>query len=141
QVDIAESDLEWEFFRSSGAGGQNVQKVSTAVRLRHLPTNIVVTCQNERSQLQNKETALRILKSRLLELELEKREEEAMRLRGQHVSAGWGNQIRSYVLHPYNLVKDLRTEHETSDALGVLDGDLDPFIKAYLRWSIGGPGA
>lgn len=136
-ITINEDDLEIEFYRSSGAGGQNVQKVSTAVRIRHRPTGLVVTCQNERSQLQNKETALRILKSRLLELELEKREEEAARLKGQHVAAGWGNQIRSYVLHPYTLVKDLRTGHETSDALGVLDGALDPFIERYLQWTIG----
>lgn len=137
EIVLNEDDLEIEFYRSSGAGGQNVQKVSTAVRIRHLPTGIVVTCQNERSQLQNKETALRILKSRLLELELEKREQEAARLKGQHVAAGWGNQIRSYVLHPYTLVKDLRTGYETSDALGVLDGALDPFIESYLQWTIG----
>jgi peptide chain release factor 2 len=137
EIALNDDDLEFEFYRSSGAGGQNVQKVSTAVRLRHRPTGLVVTCQNERSQLQNKETALRILKSRLLELELEKREEEAARLKGQHVAAGWGNQIRSYVLHPYTLVKDLRTGYETSDALAVLDGALDPFIERYLQWTIG----
>ncbi|MFN8535385.1 MAG: peptide chain release factor 2 [Dehalococcoidia bacterium] len=141
EIAISDEDLDIEFYRSSGAGGQNVQKVSTAVRMRHIPTGTVVTCQNERSQLQNKETALRILKSRLLEIELEKREEEAARLKGQHVAAGWGNQIRSYVLHPYNLVKDLRTEYETSDAGGVLEGSLDPFIEAYLQWTIGGQAA
>jgi peptide chain release factor 2 len=141
EVVLNEDDLEIEFYRSSGAGGQNVQKVSTAVRIRHRPTGIVVTCQNERSQLQNKETALRILKSRLLARELEKREEEIARLKGQHVVAGWGNQIRSYVLHPYTLVKDLRTGYETSDALGVLEGALDPFIEAYLQWTIGSEAA
>jgi peptide chain release factor 2 len=141
EIVVNDDDLEIEFYRSSGAGGQNVQKVSTAVRMRHIPTGLVVTCQNERSQLQNKETALRILKSRLLELELEKREEEAARLKGQHVAAGWGNQIRSYVLHPYNLVKDLRTDYETSDASGVLEGALDPFIESYLQWTIGGQAA
>ncbi|GIW06713.1 MAG: peptide chain release factor 2 [Dehalococcoidia bacterium] len=141
EIVVNDEDLEIEFYRSSGAGGQNVQKVSTAVRMRHLPTGLVVTCQNERSQLQNKETALRILKSRLLELELEKREEEAARLKGQHVAAGWGNQIRSYVLHPYTLVKDLRTDFETSDAVNVLEGALDPFIESYLQWTIGGQAA
>ncbi|MBI2865228.1 MAG: peptide chain release factor 2 [Chloroflexi bacterium] len=132
-VKVDPEDVRIDVFRSSGAGGQNVQKNSTAVRLTHLPTGLVVICQNERSQMQNKETALRVLQSRLLEIELEKQEEERARLKGTHVSAGWGNQIRSYVLHPYNLVKDLRTGHETSNALAVLDGELDSFINAYLE--------
>jgi peptide chain release factor 2 len=130
-------DVRMDVFRSGGAGGQNVQKNSTAVRLTHLPTGLVVTCQNERSQLQNRESALKVLKARLLEIELQKKEEERARLKGEHIEAGWGNQIRSYVLHPYNLVKDLRTGYETSNATAVLDGDLDPFIDAYLRQSVG----
>ncbi|MDO8672196.1 MAG: peptide chain release factor 2 [Dehalococcoidia bacterium] len=132
-VTVDPDDLKIDVFRSSGAGGQNVQKNSTAVRLTHLPSGLVVTCQNERSQLQNRDTALRVLQSRLLEIELEKQEVERATLKGKHVSAGWGNQIRSYVLHPYNLVKDLRTGHETSNTMAVLDGDLDAFINAYLE--------
>ena len=137
EVQISPDDLKIDVFRSSGAGGQNVQKTSTAVRITHVPTGIVVTCQNERSQVQNKETALKILQSRLLEMEQEKREEEQARLKGQHVAAGWGNQIRSYVLHPYNMVKDHRTDVETSNSAAVLDGDLDAFMEAYLRSQVG----
>ncbi len=136
-IHIDPNDLRMDVFRSSGAGGQNVQKTSTAVRLTHLPTGIVVTCQNERSQIQNRETAMRILRSRLLEIELEKREAEQARLKGQHVEAGWGNQIRSYVLHPYQMIKDHRTGHETSRSQAVLDGDLDAFIQAYLQAQVG----
>jgi peptide chain release factor 2 len=136
-VTIAAEELKIEFFRSSGAGGQNVQKTSTAVRVTHLPTGMVVTCQNERSQYQNKEIALRILQARLLEKELARQEEERARLKGKHVSAGWGNQIRSYVLHPYKMVKDHRTEYETGDTEAVLDGSLDGFIHAYLRANMG----
>lgn len=136
-IHIDPNDLRMDVFRSSGAGGQNVQKTSTAVRLTHIPTGIVVTCQNERSQVQNRETAMRILRSRLLEIELEKREVEQARLKGQHVEAGWGNQIRSYVLHPYQMVKDHRTGHETSRSQAVLDGDLDGFIQAYLHVQVG----
>jgi len=138
EVTVNPDDLKIDVFRSSGAGGQNVQKTSTAVRLTHLPTGIVVTCQNERSQLQNKETALKILQSRLLQIELEKQEEEQARLKGEHVSAGWGNQIRSYVLHPYNMVKDHRTEYETSNTTAVLDGELDDFIAAWLKSQVSG---
>ncbi len=132
-VRLDPDDLRMDFFRASGPGGQHVQKTSTAVRLTHLPTGLVATCQKERSQFQNRETALKILRSRLLELELAKKAEEQARLKGEHVAAGWGNQIRSYVLHPYKMVKDHRTGYETSDPGAVLDGDLDELIKSYLK--------
>lgn len=137
EVEIDSEDVKFEAFRSGGPGGQNVNKVNTAVRLTHVPSGIVVTCQTERSQLQNRETALRILRAKLVAIEAQKREEERLRLRGQHVEAGWGNQIRSYVIHPYNMVKDLRTGQESSDPTAVLEGELDPFIQAYLSWSVG----
>jgi peptide chain release factor 2 len=136
-VTVDADDLKIDFFRASGPGGQNVQKTSTAVRITHIPTGLVVICQNERSQHQNKETALKVLQSRLLEVELAKRAEEQARLKGEHVAAGWGNQIRSYVLHPYKMVKDHRTDCETSDPYAVLDGDLDDCIKTYLKSTIG----
>jgi peptide chain release factor 2 len=136
-VRIGPDDLKVDVFRSSGPGGQHMQKTSTAVRLTHLPTGLVVTCQSERSQHQNKEIALRILLSRLLEVELVKRVEERAKLKGKRISAGWGNQIRSYVLHPYKMVKDHRTDYQTSDTTAVLDGELDGFIQAYLRSMVG----
>ena len=136
-VKIEPDDLKIDVFRSSGPGGQHMQKTSSAVRLTHLPTGLVVTCQSERSQHQNKEIALKILQARLLKLELAKRAEEKVKLKGKRIAAGWGNQIRSYVLHPYKMVKDHRTGYQTSDADGVLDGELEGFITAYLRSNIG----
>ena len=139
EIVIKPDDLKVDFFRSSGPGGQNVQKVASAVRITHLPTGVVVACQNERSQYQNREFAMKILMARLLERTIKERAAERARLRGERVSAEWGNQIRSYVLHPYKLVKDHRTDHQTSDADGVLDGDLDDFIRAYLASTMGDP--
>ena len=129
-------DLRMDVFKASGAGGQHVQKNSTAVRITHLPSGLVVSCQNERSQLQNKETALKILRARLMERELVRRAKEREQLKGEHIAAGWGNQIRSYVLHPYKLVKDHRTDFESTNPDAVLDGDLDSLIRAYLLSSI-----
>jgi peptide chain release factor 2 len=137
EVSLNPDDLKYDFFRASGHGGQNVQKNSTAVRVTHIPTGMTVVCQNERSQGRNKESALKVLEARLLEKELAKQAEERAKIKGEHVSAGWGNQIRSYVLHPYKMVKDLRTNYETSDAEGVLDGDLDELLRAYQKATIG----
>ena len=133
EVEINPSDLKMDVFRSSGAGGQNVQKNATAVRLTHIPTGIVVTCQNERSQLQNRENAMRVLRARLLEMKQAEKEQEIAVLRGEYTKAEWGSQIRSYVLHPYQMVKDHRTEHETGNTQAVLDGELDAFMEAYLK--------
>jgi peptide chain release factor 2 len=132
-LEIDPGDLEIDVYKSSGAGGQNVQKNSTAIRIRHIPSGLVVTCQNERSQTQNREVAMKILRSRLFEIERKRKEEEQARLKGVHVDAGWGNQIRSYVLHPYKMVKDHRTGYEIGNADDVLNGNIGGFIEAYLR--------
>jgi peptide chain release factor 2 len=137
EVDIDPNDLKIEVYRSSGPGGQHMQKNATAVRITHLPTGIVVACQNERSQSRNREVAMKILRGRLYDLELEKQETERAQLKGKHVEAGWGNQIRSYVLQPYHMVKDLRTSYETGNTEAVLDGHLDDFMGAYLRMLVG----
>ena len=137
EVEIKPDDLKMDFFRSSGPGGQNVQKVASAVRLTHLPSGIVVACQNERSQHQNREFAMRILMARLLEKRMKERAQELALLRGERLATEWGSQIRSYVLHPYKLVKDHRTDHQTTNADAALDGDIDGFIQAYLRSTMG----
>ncbi len=135
EIIIGPDELRIDIYRSSSAGGQNVQKNATAVRLTHLPTGIVVSCQNERSQLQNRENALRVLRARLLEIKHQEQDRQLSDLRGDYVKAEWGSQIRSYVLHPYQMVKDHRTEHETGNTQAILDGEIDEFIEAYLRSS------
>lgn len=132
-IQISPDELRVDIYRSSSAGGQNVQKNATAVRLTHLPTGIVVSCQNERSQLQNRENAMRVLKARLLEMKREEQDRQLADLRGEYIKAEWGSQIRSYVLHPYQMVKDHRTEYETGNTQAVLDGEIDGFIEAYLK--------
>jgi len=137
EIDIRSEDLKVDTFGSSGPGGQHMQKTDSAVRITHIPTGIIATCQSQRSQLQNKEAAMKVLHARLLEIEMKKRAAEQSKLKGAHASAGWGNQIRSYVLHPYKMIKDHRTNYETSNATSVLDGDIDELSEAYLRWSVG----
>lgn len=134
---IDPNNLRIDTYRSAGAGGQNVQKNETAIRITHIPTGIVVTCQNERSQSQNKANAMRVLRARLLDIKRQQKDEELAQIKGDHVKAEWGSQIRSYVLHPYQMVKDHRTNYEKGNADSVLDGDIDEFIEAYLRSSIG----
>lgn len=136
EIDIDEKDLEIQRFKASGAGGQHVQKNETAVRIKHIPTGLVVSCQNQRSLTQNIDFAMKVLKSQLFDLEQRKQEAEIAKLKGEDVDAGWGNQIRSYVLHPYKMVKDHRTNHETGRTQAVLDGDLDSFMQAYLKQNI-----
>ena len=136
-VRIEPGDLKIDVYRSSAPGGQHMQKTSSAVRITHIPTGIIVTCQTERSQRQNKETAMRILKARILEKRLELQAEERAKLKGKRITAGWGNQIRSYVLHPYKMVKDHRTDYQSGNPEAVLDGELDEFINAYLRSGLG----
>ena len=140
EVEIRDEDIRIDTFRASGHGGQNVQKVETAVRITHIPTDIVVTCQNERSQAQNREVAMKILQARLIEREEMLRAEEQARIKGAHVTAGWGNQIRSYVLHPYRMVKDHRSGYETRDPQAVLDGELDDLLRAELMNTVGNGG-
>lgn len=140
EVSIRPDDIRVDVFRASGHGGQGVNTTDSAVRITYkagTPEQIIVTCQNERSQLQNRETAMRVLRGRLLERELQRKREERARLRGEYRQADFGSQMRTYYLHPYTLVKDHRTDHETSDVYTVLDGDLDPFVESYLRWNVG----
>ncbi len=137
EIDIHSSDLRIDTYRSAGAGGQNVQKNETAVRITHIPTGVVVTCQNERSQTQNKENAMKVLRARLLDLMKQEQAKELAEIKGDHIKAEWGSQIRSYVLHPYQMVKDHRTGYEEGNANAVLDGDIDLFIESYLRSKIG----
>ena len=139
-VEIKDEDIRIDTYRSSGAGGQHINKTSSAIRITHFPTGIVVTCQNERSQFQNKDKAMQMLKARLLMLKMEENREKAAGIRGEVKEIGWGSQIRSYVFQPYTMVKDLRTGQETGNVQAVMDGDLDPFIDAYLKWdSLGRP--
>jgi len=138
EVDVKSEDIRVDTYRASGAGGQHINKTSSAVRMTHLETGIVVQCQNERSQLKNRATAMKVLKSRLYEYYRQKQDEKRASTAAEKKDIGWGSQIRSYVFHPYTMVKDLRTRHETGNIQAVMDGDLDPFIEAYLRWRAGG---
>jgi peptide chain release factor 2 len=137
EIEIDNEDLRIDVFRSSGAGGQNVQKNATAIRITHLPTGLVVTCQNERSQAQNRENAMRVLRARLFEIKQQEQAEKLAELRGDYQKAEWGSQIRSYVLHPYQMVKDHRTDYEIGNTQAVLNGEIDEFIEAYLRANLG----
>ena len=137
EVEVQEKDLKIDTYRSSGPGGQHANVTDSAVRITHLPTKIVVTCQNERSQQQNKEFTLKMLKGKLKQMEIEKQQEEKQELRGEYQSAEWGSQIRSYVLHPYKMVKDHRTDYQESDPGAVLDGEIEGFIEAFLKWQVG----
>jgi peptide chain release factor 2 len=137
EINLNPNDLKIDTYKSSGAGGQSVQKNDTAVRITHLPTGIVAQCQNERSQTQNREMAMRVLQARLLEIKQQEKKDKIEELRGEYQKAEWGSQIRSYVLHPYHMVKDHRTNYEEGNTQAVLDGDLDPFIEAYLRENVG----
>ncbi|HRI56633.1 MAG TPA: peptide chain release factor 2 [Anaerolineae bacterium] len=139
-VEINPEDVQMDVFRAGSAGGQHMQKNSTAVRLTHLPSGLVVICQNERSQTQNRQSAMRVLRGKLYDMELQKREEQKARLKGKHVEMGWGNQIRSYVLQPYQMVKDLRTEYEVGNPQSVLDGNLDGFMEAWMKARVGEDG-
>ena len=137
EIEIDPDDIKMDVYRAGSAGGQHMQKNSTAVRLTHIPTGTVVTCQNERSQSQNRQSAMRVLRGKLYDMELQKREEKMERLKGKHVEMGWGNQIRSYVLQPYQMVKDLRTDYEVGNPQTVLDGNLDGFMEAWLKARVG----
>jgi peptide chain release factor 2 len=136
EIDIQDKDIRIDVFRSGGAGGQSVNTTDSAVRITHMPTGIVVTCQNERSQVQNKAQAFKVLRSRIFDFEMEKKRVENQKLEDSKSEIGWGAQIRSYVLHPYKMVKDHRTNHEVGNPDKVLDGDLDPFMEAFLRWKV-----
>ena len=137
EIEIKPEDIEFDVFSASGPGGQHMQKNATAVRITHKPTGITISCQSERSQTQNREAAIKVLRARLYQLEQERQQQERDALKGEHVEAGWGNQIRSYVLHPYKMVKDLRTGYEATNPEAVLDGNLDAFMQEYLRYSVG----